>query len=482
MAGFLSSLFGGKYPSTAKYERNTQKRAADFKKYQEFATSAAFRRYTELDELVHTGEFEKRVHILKNEKFKNTEAFKKWQDYKTLLNNTELKHYLYFIKSGKASNVEQTGQSASFRKYQELSVLVSTSAFESLKKQKGFKKTEEYRQLQEYKKLKSSSGIKFYNKATNSIEYKNYKSMLNSERLTKFETLQKYVNSSEFADYKREIEDPKRFKNSEEYQLLKEFDTLSKNTELTWYLKMKSQNAFSQDARWTPTFDEDFDRSQLNGNKWITGYYWGKALLNDSYVLAHEQQWFKPENIDIRESVAHLNTRPEQCNGKVWDAARGFITATFDHSAALISTGQSFRQLYGRFEAKVKLSHDQPMTHNFWMVAENRAPQIDVFKYGNGNKKNITSGINILKNNTVQQLTKNINGDNFSSDYFIYSLEWTPKKMTWRINGVEVHTETANIPDQPMYMVFSSNMHKKPSKEVRSTMSIDWVRCFQLTE
>lgn len=40
----------------------------------------------ELDQLVHTGEFEENAcRTLKTEKFKDTEAFRKWQDYKTLL-------------------------------------------------------------------------------------------------------------------------------------------------------------------------------------------------------------------------------------------------------------------------------------------------------------------------------------------------------------------------------------------------------------
>ena len=81
-----------------------------------------------------------------------------------------------------------------------------------------------------------------------------------------------------------------------------------------------------------------------------------------------------------------------------------------------------------------------------------------------------------------QQLTKAINGTNFSNDFYIYSLEWTPKKMVWRINGVEVHTQTTDIPDQSMYLVFSSNMTETPTKELRSEMAIDWVRCYQMNE
>ncbi len=482
MAGIFDFLFGGKYPSTSKYEKSTDQRASEYKRFLEFADSDTYKRYLELDELIHTGEFEKRVHTLKTEKFKDTDAYRKWQDYKTLLNNTEIKDYLKFIQTGKAAKLDRILQSASFIEFQNLSILVESKDFMMSRKEKDFKKSEGYTQLMNFKKLKRSSDVRFAQKVMNSLAYKNYKSLLGSDRIKHFESLQAYINSPDFIDLKKEIEDPRRFKKSEEYQLLSEFESLGKNKDLVWYQKMKANNAFAEEAKWRLTFEEDFDRAQLNTAKWITGYYWGKALLNDTYVLANEKQFFNPANIEIRDSIAHLITRPEQCKGKVWDATRGFFPKDFEYSSALISTGQSFRQQYGKFEAKIKVSHDQPLNHNFWMVAESIAPQIDILKYGTANHKTVVAGTQLLKNNMPQQLTKAINGASFNSDFYIYSLEWTPKKMVWRINGVEVHTQTNDIPDQSMYLVFSSNMTETPAKELRSEMAIDWVRCYQINE
>ena len=482
MAGIFDFLFGGKYPSTSKYEKNTTHRASEFKRFIEFSDSDTYKRDLELDQLVHTGEFEKRVRTLKTEKFKDTEAFRKWQDYKTLLNNTEIKDYLKFIQSGKAARLDRILQSASYKEFQNLSVWVSTKEFENSRNEKDFKKSKEYNQFVSYKKLKKSADVRFTQKSMDSLMYKNYKSLLNSDRIKHFETLKAYVGSNSFIELKKEIEDPRRFKKSEEYKLLAELESINKDKDLIWYKKMKAINEFAEESRWKLTFEEDFDRAQLNSAKWITGYYWGKALLNDTYVLANEKQFFNAENIEIRDSVAHLVTRPQACKGKVWDAARGFVPKYFDYSSALLSTGQSFRQQYGRFEAKIKMSHNQPLSHNFWMVAETIAPQIDIFKYGSGNVKTMVAGTNQLKNKVPQQLTKAINGANFSSDFYIYSLEWTPKKMTWRINGVEVHSQTTDIPTQSMYLILSSNMTETPEKELRSEMAIDWVRCYQLNE
>ena len=71
-------------------------------------------------------------------------------------------------------------------------------------------------------------------------------------------------------------------------------------------------------------------------------------------------------------------TKKESVDGKVWDTQYGFIPRKFDYTSGLISSGQSFRQLYGKFEAKVKVDSEANLTHAFWMVGESVAPQIDI--------------------------------------------------------------------------------------------------------
>jgi hypothetical protein len=73
---------------------------------------------------------------------------------------------------------------------------------------------------------------------------------------------------------------------------------------------------FKELKKWHLTFEDDFDGVRLDHAKWMTGYYWGKALMNETYVLAGEKQFFKDDNIDLRDSFARITTRGKKRPGE----------------------------------------------------------------------------------------------------------------------------------------------------------------------
>ena len=51
--------------------------------------------------------------------------------------------------------------------------------------------------------------------------------------------------------------------------------------------------------------------------------------------------------------------------------------------------------------------------------------------------------------------------------------------MVWKINNTVVKTSHEGIPDEPMYILFSSGVENNASGNgLPTTMDIDWVRCF----
>jgi len=107
-------------------------------------------------------------------------------------------------------------------------------------------------------------------------------------------------------------------------------------------------------------------------------------------------------------------------------------------------------------------------------LGEKITPEINVFKYG-------------LKSNSKLEVANYWNGDssvkklgglNFSKDYFIYSLEWTPEKLVWKINDVVLYEQTKGVPEEPMYVVLSSGILKDESFNGQVAMEVDWVRAY----
>ncbi len=483
MASIFQSIFNGKYPQTAKYEEQLERLQADYVRFKEFEKSAQNNRFQELDKHVHSGDFIKKVDQLKNEKFKDSKEYRQLREYHTLKKSSDLKNYFKYKASGYPERINSIKESAQLNEYKELKEFVGSDTFKEEKSMKGFKKTDSYQQYKKYKSVRKASDVKFYYKQIDSAKYKNYLNIHDSERLTSFKSLEKLVQSQEFLALKSELEDPKRFKKSKEYASISELEEIKKSPEFVWFQKTAEKNPFGDIGKWKLTFEDDFDGTSISKEKWINGYYWGKALLNDVYVLSHEKQFFCEDNTSLRNGIAHLSTKNEKIQGKVWDEKFGFVPREFEYSSALISTGQSYRQQYGKIEAKVKVDHSAPLSHAFWMVGENIAPQIDIFRFSDKGAKGYTVGChNLDKNGKPLNELNSVNGAKFNSDFYIYTLEWSKDKLTWFVNGVKVHEQTKNVPQDPMYFVFSSHLFEENSKmKLPAELKIDWIKCYQQT-
>ncbi len=370
------------------------------------------------------------------------------------------------------------------KRYFELDTLVHSGDFEKqvikLKKER-FKDTEAFQKYKKYKAYKRSSNVKRYNKLVKKGKTEEAEELGNSNEIQNFLNLQAFVESAEFASIKKEMNDKNRFKKSKEFQLQEEFKALCKSEDIIWFLKAKKDNPFKDIDKWNLTFEDDFNGTQLDESKWITGYYWGKALMNDTYVQANEHQFFKKENIELRESCAKIISKNEKCTGKKWDPQLGFVPTEFDFTSGLISTGQSFRQQYGKFEAKIKYSHAAPAAHAFWLLSEQLTPQVNILKTPTTGKNKIELGNFWTKDGQLKQKTTNYKLPTSSDDFLIYTLEWAKDKMEWKINGVTIHTETENIPQTPMYISLSTHFTDSPnSNKLPISIDIDWVRCYQI--
>lgn len=481
MAGILGKLFGSKFPDTRKYEAAQNQLRADYARFQEIGESSLYKRYKELNALVHSGDFKKRVEDLKNKKFKDTREYQQLQRYKQLKKDPDIKTYLKLYHSGKINEIRKSLNSEEFKRFRELEKYINTPEFLKAKAGPDFKKTEAFQTYKEYKNLRKKKWIKWAAKMEKSSQYQTFVRMEGSDRLNEFFELQGIIESQEFKEFKAHMEDRHKFDKSEEATLLKEFSELKKHKDIVWYLQKEEEKPFEELKKWTLTFEDDFDQAHLDSSKWMTGYYWGKALMNDHYSLEGEKQLFRDKNVELRDSCLRITTQKEAVKGKVWNPTWGFREKSFDYTSGLVSSGQSFRQQYGYFEAKVRFNKAFPVMNAFWMVGERITPHIDVFKSMYPGGRLLEAGlITNVPEKGLSPFAGRITGAHFTKDFFIYSLDWTKESLIWKINGVEVFRVTQNIPQQPMYMTFCTTLPEEPDERMLpAVMEISWVRCYQ---
>jgi beta-glucanase (GH16 family) len=310
-------------------------------------------------------------------------------------------------------------------------------------------------------------------------DHQAFKDFENSDELKHYLELEKEVKSSAFILRKKKMKKAD-YKDSEEYQKETEYQVLKKSEQIVWYFKTKKKNPFKELERWDLTFDEKFEGSKLDRSKWMTQSYWGEKSMNEPYAMEDDKSFpTNGDNIEFYDKKARIVTKPEKAEGLVWRSEQGFVREAFDFTSGMISTAKSFKQKYGVFNAKVKMTGSS-VAQAFWMVSDKMLPHIDVARFEHGKLySNYFWGKGASPNKSISKT----GGAKYADEYFIYTLDWTPNKLTWKINGKVFKTQTSGVPQEEMYINFSSNLKKDASENaLPCAMEIDWVRVYKLKE
>jgi beta-glucanase (GH16 family) len=419
----------------------------------EFGKSSTLQEYIELEKLMNSKDF-----ISEKQKFENQKATeeKKARDYRE-------------IKKSKSSNP---------KKLEELEKYIQSEVHRD-KLQEAVNRLEEMEsQVKNYQRLRKSGRIRKYFSFENSQKYKDFQSFEKSKTLANFQELEEYLNSDEY----RSLIDSLKEKEATENAKKKQYEEFKNSRQYNWYIELKKSDKFSEIKKWKLVFEDRFEGDSLDSSKWITRYYWGHKLIDDAYAFGDDAAYpTDGQNIEVNYGTLKIVTRRERVTGKVWQVPYGFVPKDFEFTTGLISSADSHRQKFGKVEAKIKINYSKPVQYNFWMVSEKNIPHIDILKV---NKKKTlvelahVSGTQIGKDD--QKFTSHFKGLDLSQDYFIYTLLWSKNKLTWKINGVTVHEQSQQIPQEEMYLVFSCRMtEESANSSLPAFMEVDWVKCYQ---
>ncbi len=483
MAGLKFLL--GMLPSTSKVEETDIRLRKEYEDYQSFEKSDALKRYLELEQEVNSSDFASRKKQVMSRKFNQTNEYKKLVEFKALDKSRPIKNYFRVKDSKKLADFLSFSQSDTLRRYKELEEFVKSDALSQAKGKlspKEYKRSEEAAKEKEFKKLRKSGEIKKYFKFLNSASYHEFKRIEGSDELKKYQELKEFVNSEKFREVKEymSLSPKKKYELSGEFKKEQEYRELKKSEQIIWYFKTKKNYPFREIEKWELTFEDTFETGKLNQQTWLTRYYYGDKILDKNYVMGDDKHFFTDgKNIEFYDNKLRILTKREQAKGLVWHPMQGFYEKDFAFTSGVINTGKSFRQKYGLIKAKAKIGNSG-VSQSFSLLAEQMLPHVDVFRF----EKNKLFAGNFWKNGSKTGFTKSLSktgGRRYTNDYFIYSLEWQPGKMIWKINDVVFKEQSAGVPDQDMYLLFNASLKENAAEAgLPSALEIDWVRAYKL--
>ena len=475
----------GNFPATGKIESEEAALINDHKEFNAFARSAELKRFEELQAVCGGNDFAEKKKAIKSQKFKDTEEFKKLREFNTLKKAKHIKNYYKTKSSKELEEYNRLDGSDELKKYEQLSEFINSQEFASQKSSKDFKDSDAFRKEQEFNNLKNSASMKGYFKFKTSAELENYKRLNGSEEIAKYEELEKFIASEKFREVKEymALSGQKKYEQSEEYKLEQEYLELKKSEKINWYLKLKQKNEFNKITDWELTFEDDFSGGSLDKGKWMNRFFWGEALLKDSYSLPGDLHCnTSGHNVELVDGRLRIVTKSETAEGKIWNPVTGFLQKEFKYTSGLISTGMSFRQKYGKFKVKVKFT-GVPLRQSVFMVGEKILPHIDVVKVEKGKANFGNFWGNISDRNGVYKKVYKKGASKFCNDFFIYTVEWSPDKISWKVNDLEVLSQTQGMPEDPMYLVLSAGVSSDiGGGQLPASMEVDWVKVYKKAE
>ncbi len=406
----------GMIPGTAKLEAKSDQLRKDYIEFKKFQTSDDLKHFESLEKEVTSGEFSQKVKKIKALKYKGSNEY------------AQEKEYLKLMKS------------KPFLKYQKLS---------------GAKPAEDSPEYQELKNLESSPEKK------------------------RVDELDKIIKSDEFQESKKylSLSSKERYEHSEEFKKQQELDQLKKSEKIMWYQLIMKKYPFSEVEKWEIDFEDKFESGKLDSKIWMNRYFYGDKILNNGYVFPDDKHAFTDgKNIEFLDKKLRINTRRENAKCLVWNPTLGFFEKEFEFTSDMISSAKGYTTQYGIYEAKVKVA-DSGVTQAFSLMTDQILPHIDVFRLEKGK---LFAGNFWEEGKVPAKSISSTSGAKFTKDFFIYSLEWQPGILIWKINGLVFKKQTTGVPEKGLYIVFNSSLKEKAKESgIPSSLEIDWVRVYK---
>ncbi len=439
---FFKKAFGS-LKATEKLEKEEAALLLEYKRYCDVEASEQLKEYTQLFHIVKSADFKERKKTWQNRKFKDTKEYRDFTKYEKQLQSSKINLYYQVVGS------------------------------EDLKEFLAFKDTPEYEKLGKPRLVRKDPVLKKFAQYDRSKAYKTYTRFHNSFVITEFEKLKELVATEEFLKNKAWWEDPNRWEKTEEYTQEFRYNELGNTSDISFY-ESTDPKKFSSLGEWTLTFEDTFQENTLDAKRWKNGYYNRAEAMKKVYSFSNEKQAYTDgDNLVLGNDMLKIITMNEPKQAPAWDPKKGFAMKEFDFSSGIINTGENFQQKYGLIRAKLRIAGSKDMSHACWLGADGKLPHVNLFHF---------NGKNIILNNyakdgaSVSVVKETIKGIS-PADFYIYSLEWTPTELIWKVNNLVVFKTSKAVPQESMYLAFNSFISEK-QKGGQGSLDVDWIRVY----
>jgi len=195
---------------------------------------------------------------------------------------------------------------------------------------------------------------------------------------------------------------------------------------------------------WQLTFQDEFDGAQVDAAKWVKRYKWGEAQING------ELQAYVDDAFQVQNGILAIvgDKRTASYAGQTFQYASGVLCSVLE-------------QMYGYFEARLKVPAGQGMWPAFWLLGKNGATgvnEIDIHEILGHQPSTVYMTVHWGTDYSAGHQSDGSSwvGPDFSAGFHTFGLEWSPDSIIWTIDGAERKRHTgAGVPQVAMYIILN---------------------------
>ena len=236
----------------------------------------------------------------------------------------------------------------------------------------------------------------------------------------------------------------------------------------------------NSEAKWRLTFSDEFDRAEIDGNRWYYPYA--------PYHIGEDRFAYCCDNLSVEDGclVIRATRNPIEVNGK-----------ELPYRAAALKTMHRFAQRYGRFEARISFDDKDGIIPAFWLMPR-QVPQLEQNFLGIGGygaEVDIMEHIYAWRDSTSHNVhwggygEEHINaGGLFPAlqepwGWHTYALEWDEEGYRFLVDGALTGEYTGGVASAPEYVLLSMAVGgwggTPQDDELPACMRVDWIRVYE---
>lgn len=204
-------------------------------------------------------------------------------------------------------------------------------------------------------------------------------------------------------------------------------------------------DAHCLDSDYVLDFEDDFNGNSIDSSKW-------EVMTGELRDLDHSiaQQWYNPKNVLVNNGTLKLIVTRDvllnQCYNTYFNNGVQTVCEDFFFSAGQINSIRQFS--HGIIEMSCKIPKARGVGSSFWMYGAPPGNELDIFEFENEydqfgkleeyklcRVQAMNTRVNFYNNKIVKDCASHYTGPDFSKEFHLFSIKWTPQKLEWYTDG-----------------------------------------------